>query len=122
MIYRAEMKLQRENDPVGLTSLMYQEIELPDDFEGNIGIATQADRKFPKMVKCITVLCAPKPDPKPCMFCGKKLESVFDNWDDMQPEGGGEVTINCAFGSRHDQREGKPITLVICDTCIEEEL
>ena len=121
MIYHVEMKLHRENDPVGATSILYQEIELPDDFVGDIGMATRADGSATRMIKCINILPLPK-DTKPCIFCGKKLESMFDTWNGMQPDGGGEVTIDCSFGSRHDQRDGKPITLVICDTCIEEEL
>jgi hypothetical protein len=124
MKYRVEMKLHKENDPDGATNMLYQEIELRDNFVGDIGIATRMDGCTTRMVKCITVIPEPKPEPetKPCMFCGKKLESMFDDWADMQPDGGGEVQIICAFGSKHDQRDQKPINLVICDTCIEEEL
>ena len=53
---------------------------------------------------------------KPCLICGKKLKPMFDDWSTMQPNGGGEMKLLFAYGSRHDQTQ---ISAVVCDECGE---
>lgn len=63
----------------------------------------------------IEVLCAPKP----CIICGLGLVPAFSDqgWRHMQPDGGGEVKLIFAWGSRYDCNS---YSGVICDDCGEK--
>lgn len=51
---------------------------------------------------------------RPCVICGKELESVVDDWEQYQPHEGGEIQLIFAFGSC---RDGDTYRGVICDDC-----
>ena len=56
---------------------------------------------------------------KKCIICKKELESIYSNWDTMQPYGGGEVYFIFSYGSRKlDLYMGTTeYRGVICDDC-----
>lgn len=56
---------------------------------------------------------------KSCAFCGKELESVSDNWETLQPHGGGEVYFIFSYGSRMFDLEPGSTEFrgVVCDDC-----
>jgi hypothetical protein len=58
-------------------------------------------------------------DTRPCVFCGKDLESAVDNWETMQPHGGGEVRFVFAYGStKFDNAINRTeFSGVVCDGC-----
>lgn len=58
---------------------------------------------------------------KPCVFCGRKLRSIFDDWRTYQPDGGGEVQFIFSYGSRWDTAvETTVFRGVVCDECAEK--
>lgn len=59
---------------------------------------------------------------KPCIICDKKLKSVFDDWKNMQPISGGEVTFVFSYGSRFDNGSYESFRGVICDDCAENSI
>lgn len=61
-------------------------------------------------------------DTKPCALCGKELESALDDWEFVQPYGGGEIVMEFTYGSRKfDLSSGTTMYQgVICDECAEK--
>jgi len=55
--------------------------------------------------------------PRPCCSCGKMLECLpeIGDWSSYQADGGCEITIVGAYGSRHDLTTFRGI---ICDDCV----
>lgn len=63
-------------------------------------------------------------DTKPCLLCGKHLETVNKSWDHMQPMDGGEVQFIFTYGSKKfDKNVGATVyRAVICDECAEKHV
>lgn len=59
------------------------------------------------------------PEPRPCLFCGKMLESANEDWKYYQPYSGGEVQFIFAFGSTKfdDCCGGAIYRALVCDDC-----
>lgn len=59
---------------------------------------------------------------KPCIVCGGVLEPIGEDWEYMQPDGGGEVNLIFTYGSRKfDLHIAATIFRgVICDDCAEK--
>ena len=56
---------------------------------------------------------------KPCIICNKKLRSVSNTWEHLQPSNGGEVRFIFSYGSeKFDLETGNTeFRGVICDEC-----
>ena len=56
---------------------------------------------------------------KPCIVCGKRLSSVSEDWEYMQPHAGGEVQFIFSYGSERFDLQVEPTVFrgVICDDC-----
>lgn len=59
----------------------------------------------------------PKPKPRPCAVCRAELNSITDSWDELQPDGGGQIDLVFAYGSSHDEIPVAHYTGIICDKC-----
>lgn len=69
------------------------------------------------MIPCHETEDPIEPLPKPCIICGKMLESVDVSWRNFQPYNGGEVRLIFSFGSKHDLCGEGVFRGVICDDC-----
>jgi len=56
---------------------------------------------------------------KKCIICKKELESIYSNWDTMQPYGGGKVCFIFSYSSRkfYLYMGTTKYRGVICDDC-----
>jgi hypothetical protein len=62
-------------------------------------------------------------DTKPCCVCGKGLlDAIPNNWETMQPYGGGKIVLSFCYGSlKFDKTVGVTSYIgVICDECAEK--
>lgn len=59
---------------------------------------------------------------RPCIICGKEMESAVASWETTQPDGGGEVIFMFSYGSRKFDEfcVGTEFRGVICDECAEK--
>lgn len=59
---------------------------------------------------------------KPCVMCGKELESAIGGWETLQPYGGGEINLMFAYGScKFDLSMHTTVFRgIICDDCAEK--
>lgn len=58
---------------------------------------------------------------KPCAICEKHLESVWEDWHNLQPDGGCELQIIASFGSKKFDHHihSTCFSGVVCDECVE---
>ena len=114
MRYFASYRVGNEQGSDQSTMLNF---DLPEGSDCRLNLILVVDKVArPLYSLALKVPPKPKPETKPCIICGDELESIFDTWDEMQPNGGGEIKINFDYGSEHDLTQ---IHGVICDSCGE---
>lgn len=56
---------------------------------------------------------------KPCLFCGKPMGCAVNDWESLQPNGGGEVRFIFSFGSAEfdENVHSTVFKALVCDEC-----